>query len=216
MNKQEYRKTVDPRKDPIYKKVHEELGKWKKENNITERCIVHHRDDTEEVRAYNEAHYERWGFDEDGNFTEGKYVQFLTRAEHARHHRTGKMLSDITKEKISAANKGRYVSAETRAKLSTVSKGENNPMYGKHHTKETKEKISIINKEKMKGINKGDKNPFYGKTHDEETLKTIREKCSAQIHHMQELYYKYKQQGGNLQWNAFQKAYTNNEIIINQ
>jgi len=34
------------------------------------------------------------------------------------------------------------ISEETRAKLSLATKGENNPFYGKHHTKETKAKIS--------------------------------------------------------------------------
>lgn len=46
MNKKEYWQTIDPRKDPAYKKVHEELQRWKAENNITARCHVHHRDET--------------------------------------------------------------------------------------------------------------------------------------------------------------------------
>ena len=52
-------------------------------------------------------------------------------------------------EKISQALKGHIVSEETKKKISAnhidVS-GENNPMYGKHHSDETKKKISEINK----------------------------------------------------------------------
>jgi len=38
------------------------------------------------------------------------------------------------------------VSEETRRKLSLAGKGINNPFYGKHHSKETKLKISLANK----------------------------------------------------------------------
>lgn len=44
-------------------------------------------------------------------------------------------------------------------------KGENHPMYGKHHSEETRKKLSEANK--------GENNPFYGKHHTEETKKKI-------------------------------------------
>lgn len=46
-------------------------------------------------------------------------------------------------------------------------KGEEHGMYGKHHTEETKRKLS----ETLSGEN----NPFYGKKHTEETLQKIKE-----------------------------------------
>ena len=61
---------------------------------------------------------------------------------------SGKRLCEATKKKISDAHKGITHSEESRQKISKVrvelglAKGENNPMYGKRHTKETKEKIS--------------------------------------------------------------------------
>lgn len=70
--------------------------------------------------------------------------------------------------------------------------GENNPMYGKKHSEETKKKISnklkgksgywknkklsISTKQKLSEIGKtliGDKNPFFGKKHSEETKRKI-------------------------------------------
>lgn len=42
--------------------------------------------------------------------------------------------------------------------------GENNPMYGKTHTKEVKMKLSNAAKLRV-----GDKNPFFGKKHSDET-----------------------------------------------
>jgi G:T-mismatch repair DNA endonuclease (very short patch repair protein) len=52
--------------------------------------------------------------------------------------------------------------------FSCKTKGEHNPFYGKHHTKETKQKIAD-NKPDISG----DKNPFYGKKHTEESLRKI-------------------------------------------
>lgn len=62
--------------------------------------------------------------------------------------------------------------------------GEDNPFYGKHHTKESKRKISEKNtgrtasdqeRQMRKAINSGENNPFYGKKHTEEAKAKIRE-----------------------------------------
>ena len=113
--------------------MHKLLETWKIENNITECCIVHHHDDNEEVRAYNNEHYERWGFDDNGDFIEGQYVQFMTKSAHSSHHHKGKRLSEETKAKMSNALKG-----ENNPQYGL--KGENSPNYGKHHSEETKAK----------------------------------------------------------------------------
>ena len=47
--------------------------------------------------------------------------------------------------------------------------GEKNPMFGKHHSAETRAKISAANKGKHSGKN----NPMFGKTHSEEARKKI-------------------------------------------
>ena len=77
--------------------------------------------------------------------------------------------------------------------------GKKNGMYGKHHTKKAKKKISKKNKgnsyakgRKMSDAQKaylsklasqrtGNKNPFYGKHHTEETKKKISEKNKGKI-----------------------------------
>lgn len=46
-------------------------------------------------------------------------------------------------------------------------KGEKSHMYGKHHSDETKKKISEAHK--------GEKNPFYGKSHSEKTRRKMSE-----------------------------------------
>ena len=56
---------------------------------------------------------------------------------------------------ISLHNKGRKLSPAHRKQISERTKGENNPFYGKHHTEESKRKISAFHKgkphsEKMK------------------------------------------------------------------
>lgn len=61
-----------------------------------------------------------------------------------------------SKRKISEAKMGHTVTAETREKISknhADMSGKNNPMYGKRHSKETKDKIRLMNKsEERKGV----------------------------------------------------------------
>ena len=110
---------------------------------------------------------------------------FLTQSEHMRLHMKGKTMTTETRQKLSAAMKGKYTgehhplygttgtmkgkhhSMETLAKLSEANKGVNNPMYGKTLSAETKAKLS----ESHKGKN----NPRYGKHLSEETKMKIRE-----------------------------------------
>jgi hypothetical protein len=64
-------------------------------------------------------------------------------------------------------------SKETRMKLRAVNLGENNPMYGKTHTDEVKEKQSL----RMVGSN----HPMFGKKLSEETLRLVRENRNAAV-----------------------------------
>lgn len=84
----------------------------------------------------------------------------------------GKKLSDITKEKIRVASKGKNNhfygkrhSENTRNKIRIKNSGNNHPMYGKH--------LSEITKEKLKILNSGINNPMYGKHLSDETKKKI-------------------------------------------
>jgi len=63
-------------------------------------------------------------------------------------------------------NRGK-ASEETKQLQREVKLGENNPFYGKEHTKENKQKISEANS--------GENNPNYGKTHSDETKQKQRE-----------------------------------------
>lgn len=53
-------------------------------------------------------------------------------------------------------------------------KGEKNPFYGKTHSKESKNKQSLV----KIGLYEGVKNPFYGKTHNQTTKDIIAQKIS--------------------------------------
>ena len=67
--------------------------------------------------------------------------------------------NEKTLEKFKGENHhffGKHHTEETKQKMSEVQKGENNPMYGKHHTEETKKKMSEAQK--------GEKGSMYGKT----------------------------------------------------
>jgi hypothetical protein len=100
--------------------------------------------------------------------------------------RTGWVPSEETRKKIGLANKytpkargenhgmyGKKHSPESLEKMSVAQKGrqsgEKHPFYGKSHTAETKIKIS----KSRKGKNVGKDNPFYGKRHPEELMLKI-------------------------------------------
>ncbi len=68
-------------------------------------------------------------------------------------HGFGIMLTEETKAKIAKANKGKSpwnkglvlgsLSDDIKAKISNTQRGENNPMYGRKHSAETKAKMSL-------------------------------------------------------------------------
>ena len=123
--------------------------------------VIHHLRDTEEQRKYNDEHYELWGHNLDGTFEYGKYVIFVTKEEHTNIH---------------------SASEETRKKRSE-SLRRNPPMRGKHHTQESKIKISISaknrapvsddTKNKISVACSGEKNGMYGKHHSDEAKEKI-------------------------------------------
>ena len=69
-------------------------------------------------------------------------------------------------------------------------KGENNAMFGKHHSEETKRKMSIAakgrtlseaTKRKISAANKGENNVMFGKHHSEETKRKISDAKKGKI-----------------------------------
>ena len=99
---------------------------------------------------------------------------FIKLSEHSSLHNKGKPKTEEHKNKISETLKGKLA-------------GENNPMYGKHHSEATREKISKAEKgkyvseetrRKLSEASKGNKN-MLGKHHSEETKKKIGEKSKG-------------------------------------
>lgn len=202
MNRQEYLESGSY--STYHYKVQKLLKEWKEENNIAEICHVHHRDDTEECRKYNAEHYERWGFNEDGTFELGKYVLFLTRAEHTSYH---------SRKRI---GKDRYMYGRT---------GELHHFYGKHHTAESRAKISKNRKgispsaesrAKMSEARKGENNSFYGKVHSAESKTKMSTTHKIRLAGIKILYSVYKNNNGIKNWYEFQKAVHNGDITFEE
>lgn len=78
---------------------------------------------------------------------------------------TGKVMSDEAKAKLSKKTKERLQDKTNHPMYGTHRYGEDNPFYGKHHTEESKKKMS----ESTVGSYAGENNPMYGKHHTEET-----------------------------------------------
>jgi len=90
----------------------------------------------------------------------------------------GIRFSEEHKEKLSIANTGRVVSAETRKKMSEsqsvrFSTKENHPMFGTKFSDETKNKISENAKERYKDSTK---TPFFGRYHSDISKRKIGDK----------------------------------------
>jgi hypothetical protein len=77
---------------------------------------------------------------------------------------------------------GRHPTNETRIKLSIATSGENNPMFGRHHTEDSKKLIGEKNskcirteefKKHTSEHNKGSGNPTYGKIYSNDERKNI-------------------------------------------
>ena len=229
MNKKEYHNSHQKGKYKYYGRAQKLLKDWMIESNTTERCVVHHRDDTEECRKYNNEHYELWGFNLDGTFEYGKYVLFMTNAEHSRYHNTGeknhrygiplsedhknkislakigKHHSDETRKKISITKTGKPLSDECKKKLSLMNTGNGNPMWGKRHSAETIEKIRQ-NQPDFSNEN----NPMYGKHHTDE----VKAKISAQQKGYSLLWDVYKNNNGTKSWPEFKHAVKTGDITF--
>ena len=95
----------------------------------------------------------------------------------------GRPLTLTQKNAISKSNSTRILSNDTRQKMKDnhydVS-GENNPMYGKSHSDETKKKISD-SKVGKSGLS-GDMHPMFGKHHSESSKQKISDAVSGEKH----------------------------------
>jgi group I intron endonuclease len=136
---------------------------------------------------------------EEMNHREQYYIKlFNTLAPNGYNLDSGgknKIMHQSTKDKLSKAHLGKkckpftqehknaisktlkerrikpLLTPEIIAKIALSSKGKNNGMFGKKHTKESKKSMSL----KRKGKKIGMENPFFGKTHSEETKKRLSE-----------------------------------------
>lgn len=195
MNKEEYFISEIYRKNSEYLSVQKMLQEWKYNNNITKMCIVHHRDDTDECRRYNEEHYELWGFNEDGTFEYGKYVMFMTQAEHCSYHMQGDrnpMKKPSVRAKISEINKGKVIPKEIRDKISITTK------------------IAMQSPEIRSKISKA----RTGSKSSTETKLKISTASKNIITPVKEAYYIYISIGGTVKWNTFQKLFRNKDPQI--
>lgn len=93
-------------------------------------------------------------------------------------------ITDDILEKFKGENHpmyGKHHTNESKLKMSQSKKGKytgvNSAWYGKHHTEESKNKI----KNTLSKLNSGDKNPFYGKCHTEKTKNILSDIKSIKV-----------------------------------
>ena len=195
MNNHQYRKSICKK-----------LKEWKISNNITEKCVAHHRDDTPETRKYNAEHYERWGHNEDGTFEYGKYIVFMTLSDHIKYHHTGVKRSEEACSRVREGRKGIYTDKLREARALIDMSGETNPMFGRHHTEEARRKMSENHKGQIPA--------FKGQHHTEQAKKILSEAQYAYHEKMHKLFDVYKTWGGILKYRAFCRAIKSGEISL--
>ena len=83
------------------------------------------------------------------------------------------MNNPLTRKQLSETKRGIVFTAEHRKKISETLKGQPGTFTGKHHSEETKSKLSVIAKNRAT-------NPMSGKHHSEDTKNKIRQKLTGQ------------------------------------
>ena len=108
---------------------------------------------------------------------------FLEQREHMRLHKKGKFVSTDTRQKMSDARKGdknpnfgKHLSAETRQKMSDALKGKQNAL-GHHCSEETRQRMS--------DAKKGEKCYMYGKPKSAETRAKLSEANKGRHWHLE-------------------------------
>ena len=87
--------------------------------NLQKGEVIHHLMETEEQREFNKKHYERWGFDFNG---EMKFAVKMEKEEHDLYHaslRKGKKNSEEHKQKCSEASKKLWENQDYRNRVLT-------------------------------------------------------------------------------------------------
>lgn len=131
-------------------------------------------------------------------------------SDEAKHHlsviNTGKRRSEETIEKIRAGNLGKRQTEETKQKISIANSG-------KKRTDESRRKMSESHKGKP-ASNKGVKMSDIARQHMRDAAKNrapmsedVANKIRDRIAFISEEYKRYKENGGELSWNSFQKEY---------
>lgn len=174
--------------------------------DVTQIWHLHHRREISEMKSAKQLIEEGKYYD-----LEPEELIFLTNSEHSRLHDLNKR--EETKKKISNSNKGEnnywYGKGE-------MLKGENNPMFGRKHTEESKRKNSIshrkenLSDETRRKMSENNYCKKHGMPFDQR--KKVSESCLKRFAEIKEAYYKLKERGSNIKWNEFQRIYKNNKI----
>lgn len=89
----------------------------------------------------------------------------------------------MSEEKVKCEKCGKYLSEETKRKISDAMKGENNPNFGKHFSEKHRRKISMANKGKTNSeeARKKISESLKGKHHSEEQKRKISQSLSGRV-----------------------------------
>ena len=214
--------------------------------------VIHHLRDTEEQRKYNDEHYEFWGFNQDGTFEYGKYVVFWTKEKHDSYHAA----SEETHRKICLGVQKAYENGLRQKRVEQMT-GKGNHQYGKrgelaacygrcgelhlmygkesafkgrHHTEESKQKISEAaknrppkTKEQRKRASESAKRLFLNEEYvkkrneslrnswNEERRKAASKQRKERFCETSAYYKEYRENGGTIKctikWQQFQKYF---------
>ena len=109
----------------------------------------------------------------------GYYNSYLYESAKIRRNNflIGRYVSPETRQKLSDANKGKIIPLEVRKKISEAIKGEKNYNFGKNLSKETREKISETRKLNYQIEN----HPNYGKNLSPETREKISKSSMGKV-----------------------------------
>lgn len=194
---------------------HFEYGKYIIFVTQEEHIEIHRHSD--ETRKKIKDHHKQFPPMKGKHHTEEAKQKISEASSGEKHHSYGKKLSEETKMKISENNgrywNGKHLPEETRRKLSEANKGKilsdehkkkiGNTSRGRTHSDSAKQAIGMCSKER-----------WNDKEYRRRLIASMKDAQQVEMRRRSESYHKYKENGGELKWNEFQKIYSTIERSI--
>ena len=161
-----YRRYIYIHSEETKEKIRNSLKGRKRPKEVGEKISITNkgRKQTEETKRKIRIAFKGKKLTEEHKLKISKALKNKYCGENSPHY--GRKLSEEAKNKLSKARKGKKFTEEHKENIKKSKTGYKHPLFGKHHTDDTKQKMSEAQKSKLRV---GKNSHWYGKKHTNET-----------------------------------------------